>query len=198
MRRTQVSLTRSTNPGNNLFNNTGWSEPIDYDYGTDVFYDDDVVYVHGEPVGSRIEYSRGVVELANSAPPAVVAEAPVTEENWRSLGVWALAQEKQGDAVMFFQLSVNRDGVISGAYTNVMSGEKLPISGKVDRQTQRAAWHIGDQKKKVFEAGMANLTQDQASCLVHLGNGEMQNWLLVRMPDPTLPDKPATLGQVSE
>ena len=78
-----------------------------------------------------------------------------------------------------------------------MSGEELPIVGQVDRTTQRAAWHIGSEKKKVFEAGMTNLTQDQASCLVHLGNGEMQNWLLVRMPDPNLPDQPARIGQVN-
>lgn len=181
----------------NVFINAGWSEPIDYDYGTDVIYDEDVVYVRGEPVGSRIEYSREVVALANSAPPPPVAEEPVTEESLQPLGVWALAQENQGDAIMFFQLSVNRDGVISGAFVNVVSGEEQPISGKVDRQTQRAAWHIGDQKEKVFEAGMSNLTKDQASCLVHLGDGEMQNWLLVRMPDPSLPDKPATLGQSS-
>jgi hypothetical protein len=180
----------------NLFINAGWSEPIDYDYGTDVIYDDDVVYVRGEPAGTPVEYTRSVVQLANPAIPAV-AEAPVTED-WRPLGVWALAQEEKGDAVMFFQLSVNHDGIISGAYANVMSGEELPTSGSVDRQTQRAAWHIGDAKDKVFEAGMANLTQEQASCLVHVGKGEPQTWLLVRMPDPNLPNAPKTLSQVSE
>jgi hypothetical protein len=181
----------------NLFINAGWSEPIVYDYGTDVFYDDENVYVHGEPYGSRVDYSRGVVELANPPAPAI-AEAPVTEADWRPLGVWALVQEEKGDAVMFFQLSVNREGIITGAYTNVISGEELPIAGRVDRETQRAAWHIGKEKEKVFEAGMNNLTQDQASCLVHLGNGEMQNWLLVRLPDPKLPDKPTSLSQVSK
>jgi hypothetical protein len=180
----------------NVFINAGWGEPIAYDYGTDVIYDDDEVYFRGEPVGSRVEYTRSVVELANPPIPAV-AEAPVVEENWQPLGVWALVQEEKGDAVMFFQLSVNREGIISGAYANVMSGEEQPIVGRVDRKTQRAAWHIGDQKDKVFEAGMANLTHDQASCLAHLGNGETQNWLLVRMPGPTLPDKPATLGQIN-
>jgi hypothetical protein len=121
----------------NVFINAGWSEPIPYDYGTDVIYDEDVVYVRGEPVGSRMEYSRGIVELANPAVPAI-AEAPVTEETWQPLGVWALVQEDQGDAIMFFQLSLNKEGLISGAYSNLMSGEELPIAGKVDRTTQRA------------------------------------------------------------
>jgi hypothetical protein len=181
----------------NVFINAGWSEPLVYDYGTDVFWDEDDVYVRGEPVGTRVEYSRGVVQLANPTVPAI-AEAPVTEQDWRPLGVWALVQEDKGDAIMFFQLSVNRDGIMRGAYTNVVSGEELPIVGRVDRQTQRAAWHIGDNKEKVFEAGLSNLSQDQASCLVHFGNGELQNWLLVRMPEPKLPDKPATLSQISE
>ncbi|HET6408537.1 MAG TPA: hypothetical protein VFG14_11700 [Chthoniobacteraceae bacterium] len=180
----------------NLFINAGWSEPIAYDYGTDVYYEDDLVYMRGEPIGSRVEYTQRVVELANPAIPAV-AEAPVAEEAWRPLGVWALAQEEQGDAVMFFQLSVNQEGIISGGYSNVMSGEELPIAGQVDRKTQRAAWHIGDKKEKVFEAGMTNLTQEQASCMVHMGNGEMQNWLLIRLPDPALPDQARTIGQVS-
>jgi hypothetical protein len=181
----------------NVFINAGWSEPLAYDYGTDVFWEGDDVYVRGEPVGTRVEYSRGVVQLANPTVPPI-AEAPVTEQDWKPLGVWALVQEDKGDAFMFFQLSVNRDGIIKGAYTNVVSGEELPIVGRVDRETQRAAWHVGDNKEKVFEAGMSNLSQDQASCLVHFGHGELQNWLLVRMPEPKLPEKPATLGQVSE
>jgi hypothetical protein len=177
----------------NVFLDTGWSEPLVYDYGTDVIYDDTAVYVHGEPVGTPVEYSRRVIELAN--PVQVIAEAPVVEADWTPLGVWALVQESQDEnAVMFFQLSVDKAGVINGAYTNVVSGEKLPVYGQVDRETQRAAWHIGDNKEKVFEAGMANLTEDEASCLVHVAPGEMQPWLLVRMDSPDLPTQPASLS----
>jgi hypothetical protein len=166
-----------------------------YDYGTDVIYDDTAVYYHGESLGTPVEYSQSVIQLAN---PSVdeIAEAPVLEEEWTPLGVWALVQEEQGDAVMFFQLSVNKTGLISGAYVNVVSGEKLPIAGQVDRATQRAAWHIGDRTEKVFEAGVTNLTQNQASCLVHITPGELQPWLLGRMEGPDLPSHPATLSQI--
>jgi hypothetical protein len=177
----------------NVFIGAGWSEPIVYDYGTDVIYDADLVQVRGEPVGTPIEYSRQIVQLANPVATEVT-NAPVSVDDWRALGVWALVQEAQGDAVMFFQLSVDREGLVSGAYTNVVSGEELPVSGQVDRTTQRVAWHVGEQTSKVFEAGLANLTQDQASCLVHVAPGEMQNWLLVRLPDPTLPDEPRKVG----
>jgi hypothetical protein len=181
----------------NVFLDAGWADPIAYDYGTDVIYDDYAVYVHGEPVGTPVEYSRQVIELAN--PVEVVAEAPVVETEWTPLGVWALVQENQGeDAVMFFQLSVDRAGLISGAYTNVISGEVLPVVGQVDRATQRAAWHIGKQKERVFEAGMANLTENEASVLLHTAPGEMQTWLLVRMESPNLPKQPASLSAAED
>ena len=179
-----------------MFLDAGWSEPLVYDYGTDVIYDDTAVYVHGEPVGTPVEYSREVIQLAN--PVEVVAEAPVVEAEWTPLGVWALVQESQDEnAVMFFQLSVDQAGIISGAYTNVVSGEVLPVYGSVDRETQRAAWHIGENKEKVFEAGMANLTENEASCLVHVAPGEMQPWLLVRMESPDLPTVPASLSETT-
>jgi len=153
------------------------------------------VYVHGESWGTPVEYSQRVIQLANPAVE-VVAEAPVVQEEWTPMGVWALVQENQGDAFMFFQLSVNKQGLIRGAYANVLSGESLPLVGQVDRKTQRAAWHIGDEKEKVFEAGMANLGEKEASCLVHATPGEMQNWLLVRMESPNMPDRPASLSDV--
>jgi hypothetical protein len=177
----------------NLFIGAGWNEPILYDYGTDVIYDDAAVYVHGESWGTPVEYSQRVIQLANPAVE-VVAEAPVVQAEWTPMGVWALVQENQGDAFMFFQLSVNKQGLIRGAYANVLSGEALPLVGQVDRKTQRAAWHIGDEKEKVFEAGMANLGEKEASCLVHAAPGEMQNWLLVRMESPNMPDRPTNLS----
>ena len=42
------------------------------------------------------------------------------------LGVFALAQEEKGDAVMFFQISVNRAGLISGAYTSTIADDERP------------------------------------------------------------------------
>jgi hypothetical protein len=85
------------------------------------------------------------------------------------MGVWALTQEEKGDAYMFFQLSIDKEGVVSGAYQNVLSGEKAPISGQVDKATQRVAWKIGTNNT-VIETGLQNLAQEVASCLVHFGS----------------------------
>ena len=102
-----------------------------------------------------------------------------------------MAQEEKGDAYMFFQISIDKEGVVSGAYQNVLSGENSPISGQVDKKTQRVAWRIGNGNT-VIETGLQNLTQDVSSCLVHFGPDKTQTWLLVRQKQPEMPTAPQT------
>src|SRR5262245_57340608 len=96
---------------------------------------------------------------------------------------------------MFLQLSVSKSGVISGAYANVLSGEKEPVVGRIDQTTQKAAFHLGNNKATVFETGAYNLTQDVASCFVRFGTGPAETWLMVRLPAPTMPNAPARLSE---
>ena len=99
-----------------------------------------------------------------------------------------MVQEEKGDAYMFFQISIDKNGVVTGAYKNLLSGEVSPISGQVDKKTQRVAWKIGSNGSTVIEAGLQNLTQDVASCLVHFDTNTTQTWLLVRLKDPDMPN----------
>jgi len=46
-------------------------------------------------------------------------------------------------ALTFFQMSIDKNGAVSGAYKNLLSGEVSSISGRVDKKTQRVAWKIG-------------------------------------------------------
>jgi hypothetical protein len=159
-----------------------------------VVYQGDDVYVDGKRTASAKEYTNQAIALANeppAQPPAPAPPAPGKQPDWLPLGVWALAQEEKGDAYMFFQLSIDKDGVVSGAYQNVLSGEKSPISGQVDKKTQRVAWKIGTNNT-VIETGLQNLTQDVASCLVHFGPDKTQTWLLVRQKQPEMPAAPQT------
>jgi hypothetical protein len=111
-------------------------------------------------------------------------------EEWLPLGVFALAQDEKGDAVMFFQISVNRAGVISGGYQSILTDEALPIAGRVDKTSQRVAWRIGDKTGTIFESSLANLTQDVSPVLVHFGEERAQTWLLVRRPEPAPAGQP--------
>ena len=73
----------------------------------------------------------------------------------------------------------------------MLSGEKSPISGQVDKKTQRVAWKIGSNNT-VLETSLQNLTQDVAGCLVHFGADITQTWLLVRLKQPEMPSAPQT------
>ena len=176
-------------------------EPVYYDYGVTVIYEGDQVYQNGEPPVPAAEYAEQAMSFADvdqppppePAEPAVAGAATPPVEEWMPLGVWALAQEEKGDAVMFFQISVNRDGLISGGYQNVMTGENKPIAGSVDKQSQRAAWHIGDNMNTVIETGLYNLTQDVTTVLMHFGKDQTQTWLMVRLPAPEMPGAPTKI-----
>ena len=167
-------------------------QPPVYDYSVNVVYQGDEVYVDGKPVATAQQYSQQAIELANSPaeqPPPPMPPESGQQADWLPLGVWALAQEKNGDAYMFFQISIDKNGVVTGAYENALSGEKSPISGQVDKKTQRVAWKIGSNNT-VIETGLQNLTQDVASCLVHFGPDTTQTWLLVRLKQPEMPSAP--------
>jgi hypothetical protein len=86
--------------------------------------------------------------------------------------------------VLFMQLSVSREGRISGAYESTITGDQRPIAGQVDKETQNVAWRIGDNIETVFATTLANLTLDVSTVAVHFGKDRVQNWLLVRMPEP--------------
>ena len=155
-----------------------------------VVYEDDDVYVNGKRAASAKEYSQQAIDLANTSeeqPPAPMLPESGKQAEYLPLGVWAFAQEEKGDAYLFFQISIDKNGVVSGAYENLLSGEVSPISGQVDKKTQRVAWKIGSNRT-VIEADLQNLTQDVASCLVHFDTDTTQTWLLVRLKDPDMPN----------
>jgi hypothetical protein len=104
------------------------------------------------------------------------------------LGVFAITQDGDApevDPTMFLQLTVSKQGVIAGSLRNTLTDEIKPVQGMVDKDTQRAAWTISDQPLPVMETGLGNLTQDTTPALVHFADGSTQQWLLVRMDQPT-------------
>ena len=116
--------------------------------------------------------------------------APVEEgqtSTWLPMGVWALTQQEQGDAVMFFQLSVDKNGLVAGAFKNILINEDQPIVGQLDKDGARLAWHVGENTNTVYETGISSLTYDATSVFVHFGPDQTQTWQLVRLPSPEMP-----------
>jgi hypothetical protein len=65
-----------------------------------------------------------------------------------------------------------------------------PIAGAVDPKTQRAAWTVGGDKTPVFEAGIANLTGDQTTMLVHTADGRQHQFSLMRLQEQSQSGRP--------
>jgi hypothetical protein len=86
---------------------------------------------------------------------------------------------------MVDQLAVTKDGEVSGAYSNVLTGETSPVTGSVDFDTQRVAWRTGDSDSTAIEANLPGLTKEFTPVFVHYGTGQTQEWLMVRMEDPS-------------
>jgi hypothetical protein len=154
--------------------------PIIYDYGSVVVYEDNRVYYNGEPVATAEEYATQATQIAAAGQEA----KPTEKEDWQSLGVFAVVQGDEKEANNIFQIALNKEDVIRGNYYNALSDTTVPISGSVDKRTQRAAWIVGDNKETVYETGVGNLSQPETSMLVHFGKEKTQQWTLVRLEPP--------------
>ena len=165
-----------------------WSEPIPYAYGESVYYVGDSVYSGDQVVASDEEYTQQAEQIAGSAPEV----APDTAE-WMPLGVFALTQDGQAsgpDPYLFLQLAISKEGVISGTLYNGATDITQTVEGMADRKTQRAAWTATGRTRPIMECGVANLTEDTAPVLVHFGDGQTQQWLLVRLEEPAAKPTP--------
>jgi len=164
---------------------SGDGQYYDYGEGGNCYYEDDQVYYDGEPIATAEEYAdqaMGYAEAgANTIDEAVAANSDI---EWMPLGVFALVHEDGGEPTLYMQLQIAQDGTIGGTYANTAKDTSETIQGSVDKESQRAAWTVGDNYNTVIETGLYNLTKDEAPALIHFGTEKTQEWLLVRMDDP--------------
>jgi hypothetical protein len=153
--------------------------PVAYNYGTNVVYDDQGVSVQGTTVGSPEDYAAQAATLAGQGTGATVGD----DDQWRPLGVYALARKDDTNPSTFVSLAIDKQGLLRGTYYDAVSDTTQNVAGKVDKKTQRAAWTIVDKKTPVYEAGLSNLTQKQTTILMHLANGKVEQMLLVRVDE---------------
>lgn len=166
----------------------GWSQPSYYSYGDNVYYADDQVYYGDQPVATADQYAQQAAYIADSAP-----NIPPQSTEWMPLGVFALTQDGQakGDSpTLYMQLAVSKEGIISGTMKNMATSQVQTLEGTADKTSQRSAWTVVGQQRPIMETGIANLTQDTAPVLIHFADGQTQQWLLVRLDEPTQPTTP--------
>lgn len=161
------------------------SYPLYYDYGTNVTYQDNGVYVDGQNVGTADQYYDQAAQLATAGTQA---QAPA-DGDWMPLGVFGLTRTGETKADVTVQLAVNKQGILRGNYTDVVTNQTQVIHGSVDKTTQRVAFTVGDNTNNVVETGLYNLTKDEAPALIHFGKDRTEQWLLVRLQQPTNPQE---------
>jgi len=194
------------NPGNFWQENPGWAafavtrplawatwgsvgswcgysgEAMPYSYGEDVYYSGDQVYSGDQPVATADEYAEQAATIANSAP----SQTP-DKSDWLPLGVFALTQDGQASGAqpsLYAQLAISKQGVISGTLKNTLTGKVQTLEGMADKKSQRVAWGVVGQERPIMETGLSNLTQDASPALIHFADGQTQQWLMVRIPEP--------------
>ncbi len=153
--------------------------PVSYGYGSNVVYEQGNVLVDGQSVGTAENFSQQAADLALVGQNANTSDT----ENWLPLGVFALVRDEDQHAQLTLQLAVNKQGILRGNYNDVVVDHVLPIHGAVDKETQRAAWTVDNNKNFFMEAGLSNLTAGEAPALIHK-SGRTERWLLVRLSQP--------------
>ena len=141
------------------------SAPVSYDYGSNVTNVNNNVYVNGYDAGTSQQYYDSAEQLASTGANADASP----DGDWLPLGVFAFTKPDQTSSDVTVQLAVNKQGVIRGNYTDNQTDKTQVIEGSVDKQTQRVAFTIGDNKSEVLEVGLYNLTKEEAPVFVHFG-----------------------------
>jgi hypothetical protein len=100
------------------------------------------------------------------------------------LGVFAIAPRSEKDASALVQLAVDKQGQLRGNYYDVLTGRDQPISGTLDKKTQRATFQAGGGDV-TFETTLANLTARSGSVTLRFQNGQTRQWTLARFEDRT-------------
>ena len=194
------------NPGNFWQENPGWTalavtrpfawadwgsvgswcgysgDPAAYSYGDNIYYSDDQVYYGDQAVATTEEYAEQAEDIATTEP-----SAPPEKGDWLPLGVFAITQDGEASGAepsLYLQLAISKQGVISGTLKNTLTDKVQSVEGMADKKSQRAAWGIVKQERPVMETGLSNLTQDTSPALIHFADGQTQQWLMVRIPEP--------------
>lgn len=153
-------------------------DPYYYDYGSNVAYDEGTVYADEQPVATAEEYYNQAEQIADTG-------AEATNEDWLPLGVFAvIAEEGQTKTDKVVQLAINRDGIIRGNFQDLLTDKVTPVTGAVDKKTQRVSLKIEGNDELVVDTGLYNLTNDEAPVLVHFNANRREGRVFIRLKQP--------------
>lgn len=166
-------------------NNT---QPVYYDYGTNLYYEGDTVIYNGEPIATADEFAEQAQQIAANVP-----EVDVDKVEWLPLGVFALTDADDANvenATLFLQLAISKEGIIAGSFQNTATETVVEVEGTTDEKSQRAAWGPVGEDWPIMETGIYNLTENESGALLHFADGQSQQWTMVRLEEPEPSETP--------
>ena len=107
-----------------------------------------------------------------------------TDEDWLSLGVFAVASDATAAAQTnrFIQLAISHTGEIAGVLYNSTTDSAQDLAGMVDPNSQQVYWSMSNRiDSPIASTGIYNLMEDQTPINVHFADGSDQTWTLVRL-----------------
>jgi hypothetical protein len=154
----------------------GWNaQPVYYNY----YVDDGYVCNEGVQIAPVEVYAQEAYQIAEAE------EMPSDNTQWMPLGVFAVLPTEDAPVDVLVQLAVSKDGAISGTYLNKAADVTLPVTGSVDKESQRVAWKVGEEDAVVMETQLESLTQDESTVLLHFEGGETEAWWMFRIDQET-------------
>lgn len=160
----------------------GWNWGTPYYYG----YTDDGGWGYYDDTGYSDDVSAPSYSEQSEAISSASDADEVADEDWLPLGMFALTSPDDSSAPPngYIQLSLSKDGQLSGYYYNSTADKSYEVEGRVDQETQIAAWQMAESENSpIVETGIFNLTQEEAPARVHFADGRTQNMLLVALED---------------
>jgi len=153
-----------------------------------------VYYVNGRWYEPAPVFYQQTAQLIDQNPPLTADAA--AKLDWIPLGVFAATPDGLNEPDVTVQLAATKDGLIGGTAFDPKTGAAYNIRGAVDKKTQRAVWsYTNDRNQRVMmETSVYNLTQPEATGLVHYSPNDMRVVELVRLQQP---DAGATTGTPS-
>src|SRR4029079_2623403 len=164
----------------------GWQTPYYWDYGPGeyIYADNGAIYVNGRWYEPAPVFYAQTAQLIDQTP-AINADA-AAKLDWLPLGVFAATPDGLNEPDITVQLATTKEGQIGGTAFDPKTGAAYNIQGTVDKKTQRAIWsYTNDQNKRIrMETSVYNLTQPEATGLVHYSPTDMRVVELVRLQSP--------------
>lgn len=164
----------------------GWPQPYYWDYGPGeyIYADNGAIYVNGRWYQPAPVFYEQTVRLIDQNPDLTPDAA--AKLDWMPLGVFAVTPDGLNEPDVIVQLATTKEGLIGGTAFDQKTSAAYNVEGTVDKKTQRAVWSYTDDRNKrlIMETSVYNLTQPEATGLVHYSPTDMRVVELVRLQQP--------------